>query len=95
MSTNITAESVVVVTGDHVSSSLGEEVVILSLKEGKYFGLDPVGARLWQLIQKPVSVLHVRDQFLEEFDVESDQCLADLLDVLEDLAIHNLVEIQN
>ena len=30
---------------------VGEETVILHLESGIYFGLDPVGARAWQLIQ--------------------------------------------
>lgn len=26
---------------------VGEEIVILNLESGVYFGLDPVGARIW------------------------------------------------
>jgi hypothetical protein len=45
--------SIVVATKDQVSSDLGGEVAILDLKAGVYYGLDTVGARIWNLIQEP------------------------------------------
>lgn len=33
-----------------LARTVGDETVILDLASGSYFGLDPVGARVWQLL---------------------------------------------
>jgi hypothetical protein len=87
--------SVVVAAGDQVSCELAGEQVILSLKNGVYYGLDPVGTFIWNLIQGPRSVLEVRDALLERYDVDPDRCEHDLLSLLQDLAAQGLVEVQD
>jgi hypothetical protein len=52
----ISVDSTVMTAKDQVSSDLGDEVAILDLKGGTYYGLDAVGARIWNLIQKPRTV---------------------------------------
>jgi hypothetical protein len=51
---------------------IGTETVILDLASGTYFGLDPVGARLWQLIEEGNSLAKVCDIMQEEYDVSRD-----------------------
>src|SRR3712207_391304 len=89
----ITIDSTVVATRDQVSSELADEAVILHFANGVYYGLDPVGARIWQLVQKPTQVATVRDQLLSEYDVEREQCERDLLNLLRDLNAAGLVDI--
>ena len=77
---------------DQVSSDLGEEVAILNLKNGVYYGLDAVGARIWSLIQEPKTVNEILDVLLDEYEVEPERCERDLLTLLEELVAENLVE---
>jgi hypothetical protein len=91
----ISTSSVVVAAQDQVSSDLGEEVVILHLKNGVYYGLDEVGARIWNLIQEPKAVNEIRDVLLDEYEVEPESCERDLLALLEELAAENLVEVRD
>jgi hypothetical protein len=88
----ISISSVVVAAKDQVSSDLGEEVAILDLKNGMYYGLDAVGARIWNLIQEPKAVNEIRDVLLDEYEVEPEHCERDLLTLLEKLVAENLVE---
>jgi len=85
----------VVASDDQISRDLDGEAVILNMKSGVYCGLNEVGARIWQLIQKPMSVTHIRDTLLEEYNVESDLCKKDLLALLQKLTDHGLIEIKN
>ncbi len=85
--------SVVVAAGEQVSCELAGEQVILSLKNGVYYGLDPVGTFIWNLIQGPTRVFEVRDALLEQYDVDPDRCERDLLSLLQDLAAQGLVEV--
>lgn len=90
----INAGAKIVAAEGQVSSELGEERIILSLEGGVYYGLNPVGARIWNLIQEPVTVRAVRDQLLEEYDVGRKQCERDLWALLQDLATHDLIEVR-
>jgi hypothetical protein len=86
-------ESRVVVSRDQLSCDLGGEAAILNLKNSVYYGLDPIGARVWQLIQKPVTLAQIRDVLHAEYDVPAAQLEADIRDLLEQLTEHGLVGI--
>ncbi|HZL36919.1 MAG TPA: PqqD family peptide modification chaperone [Tepidisphaeraceae bacterium] len=85
--------SIVSAARDQVSSDLAGEVVILNLAAGVYHGLQEVGARAWQLIQSPRAVSQIRQGLMAEYEVEADRCERDLLEFLEDLAAHGLLEV--
>jgi hypothetical protein len=85
--------SVVCAAREQVSSELAGEYVILNLNAGVYHGLEATGARVWQLIQEPRRVCDIRDLLIDEYDVEADRCERDLLELLEDLANHGLLEV--
>lgn len=88
-----TLASRVRVKDDVVFRDLEGEAVLLNLETGTYFGLDPVGTRIWALIQQHETLTDVNLALLDEFDVEPDRCERDLLDLLARLDDNGLVEI--
>jgi Coenzyme PQQ synthesis protein D (PqqD) len=72
---------------------LADEAVILNLQNGMYYGLDPVGTRIWSLIQEPRTVHEVCAGMLQEYDVEPARCEQELLLLLQELAANGLVEV--
>jgi hypothetical protein len=95
MQTPISLSSVVNVSPDQVSADMSSDasgdVVVLQLKDGVYYQLDRVGARIWALIQAPTKVSVVLDTLLAEYDVAMARCEADLIALLERLAAANLI----
>ncbi len=91
---NLSPESIVVVSKDQMASDIAGETVILGLTAGRYYGLDAVGARVWQLIQTPVAVSDVGRTIVSEYDVAPDRCEADLLALLQKMVDAGLVEVQ-
>jgi len=91
----ISESSTVVVTKDQVSCDLSGEAAILNLKSGVYFGLNTVGASIWKLIQEPRTVKEIRDSILEEYEVGSNRCEQDILEILQELSSRGLIEIIN
>jgi hypothetical protein len=91
----VSVDSTVVAAESQVSSDLGEEVAILDFKAGVYYGLDDVGARVWQLVQQPKKVCEIRNALLEEYEVEPDRCERDLIALLRRLADEELIEMRN
>jgi hypothetical protein len=89
----ISGSSTVVAAKDQVSADLGGEAAILNLKNGAYYGLNSVGARVWELAQTPKTVGELRDAILDEYDVEPERCERDLLALLQELETEGLIEV--
>jgi hypothetical protein len=91
----ITATSIVVASKDQVASDLAGETILLSLQTAKYYGLDQVGARVWELMREPISVAQICEAIGTEYDVEPDQCERDIIALLHQLDEQELIEIEN
>ncbi len=91
----VSLDSVVLAAVRQVSCDLAGEAAILHLDSGVYYTLDPVGARVWTLVQQPVRVAAVRDTLLAEYDVVPHRLEADLVDLLTRLAAERLIEVRD
>jgi hypothetical protein len=89
----IPLDAAVVVTTAQLSTRLGDEVVILGLRNSEYYGLSDVGVRIWELLQTPQTLSAVVDAVVAEYDVERDRAVADLITLLQDLQARGLVAI--
>ena len=94
MSQTISDRSVVVAAKDQVSCDLAGEAAILNIKSGVYYGLDPVGARIWNLMREPREVSEIQNTITGEYDVEPEQCARDLMALLEKLLAEGLIELK-
>jgi hypothetical protein len=95
MDARLSVHSVVVAAPEQVSCPLGDESAILNMKNSVYYGLDPVGACVWKLLQQPRSVGELRDALLGEYDVEAERCEQDLLNLLEKMCDEGLIEVRS
>lgn len=76
-----------------VHAELAGELAILDSKSGIYYGLDPVGARIWSLLLGWKNVAEVRAILLEEYDVAPAQLEADILHLFDELHGKGLIEV--
>ncbi len=79
------------ISTDATSRTLGQEVVILDLASGTYFGLDPVSARVWQLLSDGKTIAELYDVVLSEFDISRDVLEQDVLNFVSDLEQKHLI----
>lgn len=91
MPASLTLDDVIVVSDNQVSADLSGEVVILAMKEGVYFGAEAAGARIWDLLQTPRRLRDVVETLTREYAVPAEQCAADLLAFVGELADQGLV----
>jgi hypothetical protein len=68
-----------------------EGAVLLNLESGLYFGVDPVGAMIWELLETPRTEQELRDQLVEEFAVDPERALADVRGFVAGLEQRSLV----
>lgn len=90
----ITRSSIVVASRDQVASDLGGETVLLGLRTARYYGLADVGARIWELLREPIGVPAICATIAREYEVTPEQCEADVLRFLEELAEQELIEVR-
>lgn len=89
----LTTHSTVAPADGQVASTLGEEIVILNLSGGGYYGLDGVGARVWELIQEPRTIGQVCEQICAEYEVTRETCTADVFALVKAMEEAGIVEV--
>jgi hypothetical protein len=90
---DLSVNSRVVATRDHVSCELEGEAVILNLEDTVYYGLNETALAIWGLIREPAFVWEIRDEIVRQFHVEPDSCERDLLNLLRQLKDSTLLQI--
>jgi hypothetical protein len=68
------------------------EGILLQLENGKYFGLNDVGTRMWQLIVEHQSLQIVLARLESEYDVDAAELRTDLLRLVDDLSRNRLLD---
>jgi hypothetical protein len=80
---------------DVVFRDLDGEMVLLNLASGVYFGLDPVGTRIWGLIAEQRSPAEIVTMLTAEYEVDAETCDADLWNLLDTLAENELIDLSD
>ena len=78
---------------EQMTADLGGELAILNTRTGTYYGLNEVASFIWQRLEETQTLRDIRDSILKQYAVEQSHCEQDLLDLIRDLAKHELVEI--
>jgi hypothetical protein len=77
---------------DHVvSRSFAEETVVLNLETGQYHGLDTIGGRLFELLQRSRSIGAAASQLATEYGRPLDEVEPDVLEFCRELELRGLV----
>ena len=71
------------------------ETVVLNLDSGKYHGLNPVGGRMLELLDKIGSVREVATRLASEFNRPREEIDGDLSEFCGDLAERGLIELSH
>lgn len=74
-----------------IARQVGDETVMLDLARGAYFGLDPVGARIWQLLEAGRTLVEICDIVVDEYEVSREDFEQDLLRLVDSLAKSGLL----
>jgi hypothetical protein len=76
----VTPETKLIRNSDILYAPVGaEEGVMMSIEAGRYYGLNAVAARIWELLESPKTVAELCAQIAEEFDIAAEDCGADVL----------------
>lgn len=73
--------------------SLDDEIILLDLESGRYFGLQAVGVRAWELLAKTADTDNVRSTLLVEYDIDEATLRQDLDELWQSLLDAGLVTV--
>jgi len=85
--------SFVVISDDVVSCDLNGEAAILNIESGIYYGLNPIGAKIWNSLKTPSNLTDLVEMILDEYDVEEERCKTDIFELINDLVNNGLVKV--
>ena len=90
---NIEITNVYMRNGDQVTAKVDDEVVMMSMQQGEYYGLDSIGSRIWELFAKPNSVENIIGTLMQEYDVDRKTCEKDVQEFIQKLVDKGLLKI--
>lgn len=73
---------------------VGGEAVLLDMASEQYFGLDPVGTRIWNLLDGETGLASIHATLNEEYDADPTRIGDDLLALAQTLEQAGLVRIR-
>ena len=76
-----------------IQSKIGEEVVMLDMESGFYFGLNSVASIIWGMMENEISFEDLCDQLTEQFEVERAVCEADTQELLVQLLQKKIIRV--
>ena len=89
----VTLEDRAQCSGEVLVQEVGGEAVLLDLASERYFGLDPIGTRIWQLLADAPALAQVHATLCGEFDAAPERIGEDLLALVGQLSEAGLVQV--
>src|SRR5215208_1907804 len=89
----ISVQTIVVQDKEPVATTVDEEVVMLSVRAGAYFGLNGVGSEIWNLLAEPRRVGEICETLSSRYETDEHTLLRDVTWFLESLVERGLVRV--
>lgn len=74
-----------------VASEVNGEVVILDIDSGLFFQLNPIGSKVWDLLESPATLAQMVAALQAKFNVSAEQCRADVAEFVEKMLERGLL----
>ena len=74
--------------GEWLTAKVGDELVMMSTERANYIGLNEVGVRIWELIERPQEIDTICAQLLKEYDISPEACQVEVDAFLSELVQH-------
>ena len=74
-------------------TDLDGEKVMMNLDKGEYFMMNEVGSRIWEIIEKSISVKEIIETLRSEYEVDEETCTDTVIEFLERLNNADLIRV--
>ena len=90
---DVTLDTILTRSSEVLFQEVGGEAVLLDLASEQYFGLNPVGTRIWDLLDGQSPLGAIQDVLCAEYDVDPTLIGKDLLALADALTRAGLVRV--
>ena len=91
---DITGEVTVIRNASVLAAEIGGELVLMSVSQWHYFGLNSVASDIWERLASPVRVETLCETLSAEYDGDIKVIRQDVMELLSKLASRELIEVQ-
>lgn len=88
---SLTSTTLIVRSLDLMAVKIDDDLVMMGIEQGEYYGISGVGSYVWELLAQPVSIEDITRSILANYDVDEKTCQADIQAFIEDLVRLGLV----
>jgi len=74
-----------------ISGRLHDELVMMDIDQGKYFSLNPVATRIWDLLEKKLDLDGLCTELMDEYDVGHEQCMKETGELIDEMVKLGLI----
>lgn len=76
-----------------VTAEVDGEVVMMSIEQGQYFGLDDIGSDIWRRLDPPCAFADLVDGLAADYDADRANIATDVRALLESMAARDVVRL--
>ena len=76
------------------AAPVGDDMVILNMANNNYIGLDPIGRRIWALLETPWRIDDLCRRLSDEFDGPAEDIAKDVVSFLIELESEGLAHVE-
>lgn len=91
---DFTTESIIERSKEVIASEVENELVMMSLQNGKYYGIDSIGGDIWKMVETPLKVSEICERLMKEYNVDASTCEVDVIEFLKQLGEQGLIDIK-
>ncbi|MEG0238495.1 MAG: lasso peptide biosynthesis PqqD family chaperone [Clostridium sp.] len=87
----INTDSIVCISKEIHITNLDGDKVMMDLEKGKYFALNSIGSRIWDLAKNEISLKEVVSKLLEEYEVDKETCEKTVIEFIKKMNKEKLI----
>jgi hypothetical protein len=76
-----------------LTAEVNDEVVMMSIEHGHYFGLDDIGSDIWKRLDSPCAFADLVERLAADYDADRATIAADVRVLLERMAAQDVVRL--
>jgi Coenzyme PQQ synthesis protein D (PqqD) len=78
---------------DVIAAEADQDLVMVSIANGLYYGVSDVAREIWQAIEHPKKVCDLIDDLMGTYNIDRAKCEQETLSFLEDLRTEGLLKV--
>jgi len=74
-----------------LTAEVDGEIVMMSIEQGRYFGLDHIGSDIWKRIEPPCTFATLIDGLAADYEADRTTIVTEVQSLLDHMAKHDIV----